>query len=88
VAGDGTVEHVIYFLPAELASIPGVAALRPLLQQACAGSAVPCHFLDLQPLWAGHPDYTASDGLLPSDSGGQAIAEAIWAIMQGSCIAQ
>ena len=88
VASDGTVEHVIYFLMPELASIPGVAALRPLLQQACAQSPVRCHFLDLQPLWTGHPEYTASDGLLPSDAGGGVIAGAIWALMQQNCIAQ
>jgi hypothetical protein len=88
VAADGTVEHVVYFLMPELATIPGVAALRPLVQQACAQSAVPCHFLDLQPLWAGHPEYTASDGLFPSDAGGTALADAIWGLMQQYCIAQ
>ena len=51
VASDGTVEHIIYLLLPELPGVPGVAALRPLLQQACVESAVPCHFLDLQPLW-------------------------------------
>jgi hypothetical protein len=88
VASDGTVTHVIYFLPPELANVPGVAALRPLLMSACAQSAVPCHFLDLQPLWAGHPEYTASDNLFPTDAGAQAVADAIWAIMQTNCIAQ
>ena len=88
VAADATVEHIIYFLMPELPSIPGVAALRPLLQPACAQSAVPCHFLDLQPIWASHPEYTGSDGLFPSDAGGAAVADAIWAIMQQSCIAQ
>ncbi len=33
------------------------------MEQACADSTVPCHFLDLQPLWTGHPEYTASDGV-------------------------
>jgi hypothetical protein len=88
VASDGTVQHIIYFLPPELPNIPGVAALRPLVQQACTGSAVPCHFLDLQPLWVGHPEYTASDNVFPSDTGAQVLADAIWAIMQSSCIAQ
>jgi hypothetical protein len=88
VASDGTVDQIVYYLMPELASIPGVAALRPLLRQSCAQSSVPCHFLDLQQLWAGHPEYTASDGLLPSDAGGTVIADAIWAIMQANCIAQ
>jgi hypothetical protein len=86
VASDGTVRHVIYFLPPELPGIPGVAALRPLVQQACAQSAVRCHFLDLQPLWSGHPEYT--EGIFPSEAGARVVADAIWAIMQANCIAQ
>jgi hypothetical protein len=90
VASDGTVEHVIYFLTPELATIPGVAALRPLLQQACTQSTVPCHFIDLQPLWAGHPEYTATDGPvpIPTTAGGAAIADAIGGAMLQNCIAQ
>lgn len=88
VASDGTVEHVIYFMPPELPSIYGVADLRPLIQQACASSAVPCHFLDLQPLWAGHPEYTMGNGILPTEAGAVVLANAIWALMQQTCIAQ
>jgi hypothetical protein len=88
VASDGTVEHVIYFLMPELSTIPGVAALRSPLQQACTQSTVPCHFLDLQPLWAGHPEYTVSGSFVPTNAGGSVIASAIWALMQQSCIAQ
>jgi hypothetical protein len=88
VAADGTVEHIVYYLCPELPGIPGVAALRPLLQQACTDSSVPCHFLDLQPLWAGHPEYTASSGIQSSEAGAKVIADAIWTIMQQSCIAQ
>src|SRR5262245_31302080 len=89
VASDGTVEHVVYFLPPELSGIPGVAALRPLVQQACTPSVVPpCHFLDLQPLWANHPEYTAPGNVFASDAGAQVLANAIWAIMQQNCIAQ
>jgi hypothetical protein len=86
VASDGTVKHVIYFLPPELPGIPGVAALRPLVQQACAQSAVRCHFLDLQPIWSGHPEYT--EGIFPSDTGARVVADEIWSIMQAQCIAQ
>lgn len=88
VAGDGTVEHIIYMLNPELPSIPGVAALRPGLTAACASSEVPCYFLDLQPLWAGRPEYTARDGIQASEVGGEVIADQIWAIMQDNCIAQ
>ena len=90
VAADGTVGHIVYFLTPDMPGIPGVAALRPLLQADCAGSAVPCHFIDLTPIWSGHPEYTANDtGVpIPTDAGGIAIADAIWAVMQQSCIAQ
>lgn len=88
VASDGTVEHIVYFLNPELPTIPGVATMRPRLQQACADSSVPCHFLDLQPLWQGHPEYTAPDGIQASDAGARVIADSIWSIMQSNCIAQ
>jgi hypothetical protein len=88
VARDGTVEHIVYFLYPELSTIAGVAALRPGMQEACAASTVPCHFLDLQPLWAGLPEHTGSDNIHPSTTGGTVIAEAIWAIMQENCVAQ
>jgi len=90
VAADGTVQHIIYFLTPEMPGIAGVAALRPLLQADCAGSSMPCHFVDLTPLWSGHPEYTMNDtGVpVPTDAGAMAIADAIWAVMQQSCIAQ
>lgn len=88
VAADGTVEHIVYYLCPELAGIPGVAALRSPLQQACAESSVPCHFLDLQKLWAGHPEYTDSSGIQSSEAGAKVIANALWSIMQQNCIVQ
>jgi len=90
VARDGTVQHIIYFLTPELATIPGVAALRGPLQQACAQSTVPCHFIDLNDVWDGHPEYTiVSAGIpIPTEPGGTAIADVIWSVMQQNCIAQ
>jgi len=88
VASDGTVEHIVYFLVPELSTIPGVSTMRPRLQQACAESAVPCHFIDLQPYWAGHPEYTAADGIQSSEAGAVVIADLIWTTMQEHCIAQ
>ena len=88
VASDGTVEHVIYFLPPEIQAIPGVAELRPLVLQACTQSAVPCHFLDLNPLFTGHPEYIGAGNFLPTDAGGIVLGDAIWALMQQDCIAQ
>ena len=88
VASDGTVEHVVYFIPPELSTIPGVAELRPLVKQACEQSTVLCHFLDLNPLWTGHPEYTGAGAFLPTDAGAVVLADAIWALMQQNCIAQ
>jgi len=93
VRTDGTVAHVIYFLPPELASIPGVAALRPGLQQACAQSTqnkLPCYFIDLQTRWGSRAsDYIdpATSNLLPTDTGARDLADAIWGVMQDNCIA-
>ena len=86
VASDGSVEHIVYFLQPELPMIYGVAKLRPLLRDACDASVVPCHFLDLDPIW--QPDYTGAAAIQASEAGGVAIAEAIWEIMQEHCIAQ
>jgi hypothetical protein len=87
VATDGTVTDVIYFLMPDL--IPGVTALRPLLEQDCAASPVRCHFLDLQQFWTNPTDYTTSTNPpVPTADGALVIAQQIWAIMQASCIAQ
>lgn len=64
-------------------------ALRPLLESGCAASPVPCHWIDLRPVFSGHYDeYILSDGLNPSEAGSKAAATAIWAVMQDECIAQ
>lgn len=87
VASDGTVQHVIYYLYPELATIPGVSALRSVMQQACTESKVPCHFLDLQPLW--RPEYTdRNNNIQASEMGARVIGDNIWTIMQLNCIAQ
>jgi hypothetical protein len=88
VHDDGTVQHIVYFLCPELANITGVTALHPSLQEVCAVSRVPCHFLDLQQVWDGHPEYTASGDFFPSEAGANALAQAIWRVMQDNCIAQ
>jgi hypothetical protein len=90
VASDGTVQHVVYVLVPELMGIPGVAALRPLLRDACAQSTpVQCHFLDLDPIWMGHGEYTAPGMIpIPTEAGAIAMGDAIWALMQAECVAQ
>jgi hypothetical protein len=86
---EGSVQHVVYMLVPELPQIPGVAELRPGLVEACSNSVVPCHFLDLQPLWDGHPEYTSMpDGIQASAQGATVIADRIWSVMQRECVAQ
>jgi uncharacterized protein YndB with AHSA1/START domain len=64
-------------------------ALRPLIEDACEKSPVPCHFLDLRPVFEGRYDeFVQADGLNPTAAGSQATADAIWAILQELCIAQ
>jgi hypothetical protein len=82
VKSDGTVQHVIYYIYPLDQVCPGVTQWKPLMQQAAAESPVPCHFIDLAPLFAGHPEYIGSDGIHPSDAGARPIADAVWACMQ------
>lgn len=88
LAQSSSVDHVIYSLYAEGSSIPGIAELRSPMKTVCAESLVPCHFLDLQPLWEEHSEYISSDTINPSAEGASAIASAIWSVMQHNCIAQ
>jgi hypothetical protein len=63
-------------------------ALRPLIETACHDSAVPCHLVDLRPVFAGRlTEYTDASGILPSAPGAEATARAIWAVMRAECIA-
>src|SRR6478736_872377 len=86
------VEHVVYaFYPdAGDANVKArVDALRPLIQSACENAPLPCHWLDLRPVFDGHyAEYVQADQLNPTDSGARATAGAIWATMQQYCIAQ
>lgn len=89
MAQDG-VQHVIYaFYPDPVdANLRAVMdAFRPLAQSACAASPVPCAWLDLRPVFAGHyAEYVQADGLNPTAAGSQASAAAIWTLMSDQCI--
>ena len=89
VAADGTVQHIVYFSRPRSLPFPGVAALRPLLMQACAASTVPCHFLDLANALVRPSRIHGSESGLSADlDGSRAVGDAIWTVMQQSCIAQ
>lgn len=89
MAEDG-VEHVIYFYYADPVGNADVKAgldvLRPFVENACGRAPVPCHFIDLRPLFAGHPEYTAADGLVFADGGASAAASAVADVMLERCV--
>lgn len=86
------VEQVVYAFypdPGDANVKARMDALRPLLQSACENAPLPCHWLDLRAVFAGHyGEYIQADQLNPTDAGARASAEAIWATMQQYCIAQ
>src|SRR6188768_343656 len=86
------VEQVVYAFypdPGDANVKARVDALRPLIQSACENAPLPCHWLDLGTVFAGHyAEYVQMDQLNPTDAGAKASAEAIWATMEQYCIAQ
>jgi hypothetical protein len=89
-AEDG-VEHVVYFFYGDPVDNPslkdGLDLLRPLLENACGRSPVPCHWLDLRPIFAEHEEYVGVDGLVFTDAGATAAAAATFELMQRRCVA-
>jgi hypothetical protein len=89
-AQDG-VEQVVYFFYGDPVDNPalkdGLDLLRPLLQNACGRSPVPCHWLDLRPVFATHPEYVGVDGLVFTDAGATAAAASTFELMQQRCVA-
>jgi hypothetical protein len=63
---------------------------RDLCQGAAAdtGGALRCHFLDLQPIFEGHPEWFADDGIHENNAGSAVIARAVAQLMSAECIAQ
>lgn len=89
-AQDG-VEQVLYFFygdPVDNSSLEdGLELLRPLLQNTCGHAPLPCHWLDLRPVFEGHPEYVGADGLVFTDAGATAAAAATFELMQARCVA-
>jgi hypothetical protein len=60
--------------------------LMPKMETVCKGTTSPrCHWVDLRPVWV---NGDTSDGLHPTQSGGDHVGDAIWAEMVKDCIAQ
>jgi len=85
MAGDG-VQHVVYAFypdPSDATLRAKLDVLRPLVESACEGSPVACHWVDLRTTFAGNePLYLDADGTTPTPEGAQASATAIWAALQ------
>jgi hypothetical protein len=47
-----------------------------------------CVFVDTRATFEGHPDYFYFDGIHPSASGAEALANQIWMTMKQNCIGQ
>jgi lysophospholipase L1-like esterase len=93
VAKDGTVEQIIFFYYPDFPNFPALRAdamdfMRPQLQSICQQSSVPCQFIDLRPLFVGHPEYTGPDNLHPSVAGSRVTAGAVFERLKASPVAQ
>lgn len=66
----------------------------PMARDMCASAvertsgALRCHFLNLQPVFEGHPDWFADDGIHENELGSAAMAKAVVEMMEQECIAQ
>jgi hypothetical protein len=56
--------------------------------EAAENTPIRCHFVDLVPVFSGHPDYFALGDIHPSPVGSKAMAEAIWTKMKEECVGQ
>jgi hypothetical protein len=88
------VEDVIYTRYPEPGNPPGsnanlkscLDATMPNMQTKCEGSTSPrCHWVDLRPVWV---NGDTTDGLHPTQSGGDHVGDLIWSEMVKACIAQ
>lgn len=88
------VKEVIYTRYPEPGAPPGsnttlkghLDNLMPKMQPVCEGATgLKCHWVDLRPVWV---TGDTTDGLHPTQSGGNHVGDAIWAEMVKDCIAQ
>jgi hypothetical protein len=88
------VQEVLYTRFPDPGNPPGSnAALKacldgvmPGMQTVCEGSTSPkCHWVDLRPVWV---NGDTSDGVTPTQSGGDHVGDLIWSEMVKECVAQ
>jgi hypothetical protein len=62
-------------------------ATMPNMQTVCSGvTGLRCHWVDLRPVW--QTNDVLSDGLHPTQSGGDHVGDLIWSEMVKDCMAQ
>ncbi|HEY8925479.1 MAG TPA: SGNH/GDSL hydrolase family protein, partial [Polyangia bacterium] len=92
--GTAGVKEVIYTRYPEPGNPPGSnASLKacldmtmPMMQTVCEGSTSPkCHMVDLRPVWV---NGDTTDGLHPTQSGGNHVGDLLWSEMMKECFAQ
>ena len=52
------------------------------------GGRLACHFVDMIPVFSGHPEWFVPGDIHPNAQGSAAMAQAVWSAMQNDCIAQ
>ena len=89
------VQDVIYTRYPEPGSPPGsnaslkscLDATMPNMQTVCSGvTGLRCHWVDLRPVW--QTNDVLSDGLHPTQSGGDHVGDLLWSEMVKDCMAQ
>jgi hypothetical protein len=65
-----------------------------MAKEACDGAytrtngQLTCHFVDMIPVFEGHPEYFAEEDLHENSEGSAAMTKKIWEVMVDKCIAQ
>ncbi len=52
------------------------------------GHQLRCHFVDMIPVFDGHPEYFAAADIHPNFEGSAAMARAVWDKMVAECVGQ
>ena len=89
MANDGVQEVVFFFYPRpdDTTLATKFELLGAELEQVCASSIVPCHFIYLAPLFEEERDTLLTGmGLFPTSEGAEVTAGALFSSMQAACI--
>jgi hypothetical protein len=85
LGGNNPAGMLDYALPKVRAACEGAYELSV---ETAKDAPIRCHFVDLVPVFTGHPDYFALGDIHPSPVGSKAMAEAIWTTMKEECVGQ